>query len=651
MATSSRRALEFLVSFLGSAEARRDLEAIGSAGRKGFGDVEKAAARAEGDVDDLGESFEEIVRDLQALGREAKAARDELMRAADVEKRFQSFGRTVRNVVAPLAAFFATREIVDYADTWTEAGNKIAAAAEISGRAARPLSDLNKIASETRSAFEPTVDLYSRLLIATRKVADSEEEVATATELVNKAFKAGGATTQEQTSGILQLSQALRAGLLAGDELKSLQDTAPVILQAIAEEFGAAGDNLKKLGAEGKLTADRVFKAILEAQPKIEAAFAATNLTIGESFTELRNQMIEFVGAANKASGASQLLAGALGLIARNLNIIVPLIALFAAAWGAAAVANVVRDLSAAVAAIKAMIPAMRAAAVAQLAFLGPWGLAAVAIAAVVAGIAHFTGALDPLYEALGLTSKETKKTSDAFKDLEGKVATTKTSILDMPDAAKAAGDGTAKAMAAAAEESRSTWQQALDFIIGDFKTFEGAAKEIFDFLTFNLRGLLKLAREVGKAIASAVTGRAEGGPVGFARGGPVRGPGTSTSDSIPARLSNGEFVMRKRAVDQYGPGFMHAINQGLLDLRDLLGFAGGGLVGALAGSVSAPLVPAAGPGFSAADDVRPRLNTPVILQMPDGKQFQTMADEEIAGALTRYLRGRSLASTRGRRS
>lgn len=64
-----------------------------------------------------------------------------------------------------------------------------------------------------------------------------------------------------------------------------------------------------------------------------------------------------------------------------------------------------------------------------------------------------------------------------------------------------------------------------------------------------------------------------------FSEGGAVHGPGTKTSDSINARLSDGEFVQRARAVDKYGVGFMSALNEGRIDRRDLPGFASGGYV------------------------------------------------------------------------
>ncbi len=84
-------------------------------------------------------------------------------------------------------------------------------------------------------------------------------------------------------------------------------------------------------------------------------------------------------------------------------------------------------------------------------------------------------------------------------------------------------------------------------------------------------------------------------GGLGLAEGGEIRGPGTSTSDSIPARLSNGEFVVRARAVEAVGTNFLHAINN-MTRPPQIQAFAAGGLVGTLAQQAGSPVPAAAAP-------------------------------------------------------
>lgn len=106
-----------------------------------------------------------------------------------------------------------------------------------------------------------------------------------------------------------------------------------------------------------------------------------------------------------------------------------------------------------------------------------------------------------------------------------------------------------------------------------------------------------------------------------FADGGPVRGPGTSRSDSIPAWLSDGEFVVKADAVKRYGTGFLHALNHGMLNLK---GYAAGGLV-SMSNSLSGGFPDLSGnEAFSGGLSGRP-----LTLVLPNGQRVQTRGVEE----------------------
>lgn len=112
-------------------------------------------------------------------------------------------------------------------------------------------------------------------------------------------------------------------------------------------------------------------------------------------------------------------------------------------------------------------------------------------------------------------------------------------------------------------------WQVFKDSVIGFFTEIRDFIKETWDEIKDIVSQLFGGGGEVG--------GAGEGGK-GFARGGPVWGAGTATSDSIPAWLSNGEFVARAAAVRKYGTGIFHALNNLKLDPDIFRGFALGGL-------------------------------------------------------------------------
>jgi tape measure domain-containing protein len=263
-------------------------------------------------------------RMANAAGITNKTANKMERRLRTFDKRLDQVGgglrRTLLGTTAALSTALSVREVKRYADAWTQAGNKIRASSQVAGRAGRSLEGVIEIANESRTGLAETSDLYAKLLRATKDVAQSELEVARATLIVNKAFKAGGAALSEQRAGILQLSQALGSGLLQGDELRSVRENAPLIAQALAKEFNTSIAGLKKLGADGELAIDRVFRAILNAQPEIEAAFAKTNATIADSFTRISNAFAQYIGQTDAALGTSQRLVSALSALADNFE-------------------------------------------------------------------------------------------------------------------------------------------------------------------------------------------------------------------------------------------------------------------------------------------------------------------------------------------
>lgn len=303
-----------------------------------------------------------------------------------LQKKFDGIGRGIaRNLTTPLAgigAALGVQQIAAYADAWTLAGNKIRSAAASTGVQVRSLDELKNGANAARTDLESYVDLYAKLIRNASGVAKSEQEIATATDVVSKAFKASGAATSEQVNGILQLGQALGSGVLQGDELRSIRENAPVIAKAIATEMGVSIAQLKDLGAQGKITSDVVFRALINAQAEVERQFNATNATIKDGLTAVNNEFIAYIGNADASAGASRGLVDALLSLSTNFGTVadsvVALSTVIIGALTGRALAGMVVTLGQAVVALGALITALRTGAAVGVAFtasLGPIGL------------------------------------------------------------------------------------------------------------------------------------------------------------------------------------------------------------------------------------------------------------------------------------
>ena len=227
-------------------------------------------------------------------------------------KQFSGQMVTAERALKGLLGSLAVNEVRKFADAWTDASNKIKVASQVSGVQADQLRNIADAAIRTRTELSAYIDIYSRLLRNAGKLEATQYGVARAAETVAKAFKAGGASATEASAGILQLGQALSAGLLQGDELRSIRENAPLIAQAIADEMGTTVGELKKLGAEGKITGDILYKALISASDGIDAAFAQSIPTIADSFNNLRTAVIRFVGDVDDVVGGSEAVAKAL---------------------------------------------------------------------------------------------------------------------------------------------------------------------------------------------------------------------------------------------------------------------------------------------------------------------------------------------------
>ncbi|EPC7279331.1 tape measure protein, partial [Acinetobacter baumannii] len=102
----------------------------------------------------------------------------------------------------------------------------------------------------------------------------------------------------------------------------SVMEQTPALAKAIAKGMGITVGELRSVAAEGKITSQEIVKALKNVQDEVDALFAKTDITIGQSLTLLNNEITKFVGEAGKGSGAAQALSGSIQLLANNLNLI-----------------------------------------------------------------------------------------------------------------------------------------------------------------------------------------------------------------------------------------------------------------------------------------------------------------------------------------
>lgn len=125
-------------------------------------------------------------------------------------------------------------------------------------------------------------------ILAGDKFAD-QDSVIRFTELMNKQFQVGGAETSERNAAMLQLTQAIASNRLGGDELRTIRETAPLLVKYIQKSLNVGEAEFKKLAKEGEITADVIIKAMAESSAELEKMYANLPLTWERTWIRMKN--------------------------------------------------------------------------------------------------------------------------------------------------------------------------------------------------------------------------------------------------------------------------------------------------------------------------------------------------------------------------
>ena len=280
----------------------------------------------------------------------------------------------IGSVLAGFATLSFAKSMLDTADAMQSINSQVRQVVSSESEYLAIQRQLLDVANNTHASLESTANLYVSTSRALKDYGYTQQEILTFTEATNNAMAIGGVQAQQQAAALMQLSQALGSGVLQGDEFKSIAEAAPILLDTIAEYMGKSRAEIKKLGSEGELTADVIFKAISGASEKFSEQAAKMPMTMGQALTVFSNNWQSMISKMLNDSGAMSGIASIIKMIADNLNLVVPIVAGFGVA----------------VAAATAQVIGFNVAMLAN-----PIGLVAVAIGTVIGLISQFGDQID----------------------------------------------------------------------------------------------------------------------------------------------------------------------------------------------------------------------------------------------------------------
>jgi tape measure domain-containing protein len=171
-------------------------------------------------------------------------------------------------------------------------------------------------ANRSRAAYQTTADAVSKMGIMAADAFGSNRELIAFSELINKQFTIAGTSTVGIDAAMLQLTQAMASGVLRGEELNSVFEQAPTIIQTVAKYLDVPIGKIREMAADGEITASIVKNAMLSSADEINARFESMPMTWGQVWTRMTNTALVLLGP---------LLTG-INWLANNIEIIGPLV-------------------------------------------------------------------------------------------------------------------------------------------------------------------------------------------------------------------------------------------------------------------------------------------------------------------------------------
>ena len=246
---------------------------------------------------------------------------------SQVDSQMQKLGGTtdrvqfqLSRVAGAIAAAFSVRQITAYADAYTNIQNRLRVVTNGTEELARVTKQLLDVANDTRSEYQATAVLFSTLARSTEELGISQSRLLAITTTINQSFAVAGATAQEASNAIRQLSQGLASGALRGDEFNSVAEQAPGILRAVAAETGKTVGELREFAAQGGITADLLIRSLEGYADTVNTEFNQTNRTFNQSLTVTNNNLTEFVGRSQAVQGSLQAIGNALVAVSGSLD-------------------------------------------------------------------------------------------------------------------------------------------------------------------------------------------------------------------------------------------------------------------------------------------------------------------------------------------
>ena len=221
-----------------------------------------------------------------------------------------------KNLAATIGASVGLKKLIELSDQMTSTTARLNFIVDDGGSVKALEAKIMASAQRSRAAYLDTASAIASMGANAGAAFSSNDELIAFMEQVNKQFVIGGASAQGQAAAMLQLTQAMAAGALRGEELNSILENAPGIARAIEQYMGIAEGSIKSYAEKGAVSATIVKNALLSIADETNAKFNGMAMTWGQVWTQMGNIALK----------VTRPLLTAINWLANNLSVIGPIL-------------------------------------------------------------------------------------------------------------------------------------------------------------------------------------------------------------------------------------------------------------------------------------------------------------------------------------
>lgn len=226
----------------------------------------------------------------------------------------------ISNAFKGIGGAMLISKIQGMADAWTDYSARVGLAIKEMDMAPVVMERLYDMAQRTYSAFDQTAESFLSNASTLQALGRNTKEALDYTEALNNALVVSGAKAQRAETVQNALSKAMAGGKLAGQNLNTIIEQGGRVAEALAEELGVSTLELRKLGADGKITSDVIYNALTKRMQELREEAEAMPATISDGFQQVANAVQRYIGQLDQASGTSAAFAEALVFMATHFD-------------------------------------------------------------------------------------------------------------------------------------------------------------------------------------------------------------------------------------------------------------------------------------------------------------------------------------------